>query len=47
MTQDEFDIEIIDAANYWQNKGCIEGMPMFENARTRWAALDFISGADK
>lgn len=33
------------AAETYQEKGCIEGLPMFENARTRWAKRDFEAGA--
>lgn len=49
MSQTEFkkliDDATVNGAVEWQNKGCVEGQAMFENARTRWAKLDYYKGA--
>lgn len=35
-----------ELARDWRNSGCIKGLPVFENARTRWADSDFEAGFD-
>lgn len=37
--------QLNEAASDWQNKGCVKDIPLFENARTRWAYTDFKAGA--
>lgn len=44
MTPQEWKEYVEKEADGWQNKDCVEGLLAFENARTRWAKLDFLKG---
>lgn len=35
-----------ELAQAYQNEGCIKGISVFENSRTRWAKQDFEAGFD-